>query len=283
MLGFDLLQFVSRNIDNVFIGRFIGPSALGIYTRAYFLMLQPLNITNQVLARVMFPVFSSIQHDLEFMRRAYLKSTRLVSFVIFPGIVYVFVMAGPLITVLMGEKWLEVAFLLQVFCVYAIIDTIGMSTAWIYKSIGRTDILFRWGIYSTIVIILSIIAGLNWGIKGVAVSYTCAFLVFLWIPGWYFAFRLINLKVGTMIRNLAPVFVLAVLAGLSMQFLKFSLEDKVSKWLLCLLVFMGGGVVYWFLAYLLDKKSFPFFQDLIKSLFRRVGFFRSKELNSARN
>ena len=276
LLGHDLLSFLSRNIDNVFIGRFLGPAALGIYSRAYFFMLQPINITSQVLARVMFPVFSKMQHDHNYIRSMYLKSTRLVAYFVFPAITYVFIMSYPLIEVLLGSKWLGVAPILQIFCVYSLIDTIGVTTTWIYKALGRTDTMFRWAIYSTIVIIASIIIGLNWGIQGVAISYTTGFLVFLWLPGWYFAFRLINLRPGRMLHNLLPVFAATMIAGIFMCSARYLLENSLPAWLLCMIVFASGFVFYFTISAYLDKPSFSFVKTIVHNIFKRLRPDKSK-------
>lgn len=263
LLGHDLLSFVSRNIDNLLIGKFLGAGALGIYSRAYFLMLQPINLTNQVLARVMFPVLTRLQGQPDEIRKAYLKSTRIVSFFVFPLVVYVFVMAEPLIRILLGEKWEEVAILLKIFSVYCLVDMIGVTTGWIYKSIGRTDVMFRWAMVSTAVIVTAIIIGMRWGVKGVAFSYTVSFLTLLWLPGWYICFRLIGLKVGTMLMNLFPVFISALLSGAFMyginQFFLVSVHPLVA----CLLVFLAGMIVYILLARVFNPDQIIFVRDLV--------------------
>lgn len=225
--GHELLNFVSRNADNLLIGKYIGAAALGFYSRAYFLMLQPINITNQVLARVMFPLLSKYQHDREQIKRIYLKSTGMIGYLLFPVIVYVWVMAEPLVYLLLGPQWTAVAAILRVFCLYCLVDSVGITTTWIYKSLGRTRQLFYWSIYSTLILLIAMGIGLQWGVLGVAWSYTLAFLVLLWLPGWWLAFRIIQLRIGDMLLNLIRPFVASLLSG---GITLLALQFTAAKW-----------------------------------------------------
>jgi PST family polysaccharide transporter len=276
LMGHDILSFISRNIDNLLIGRFLGAAALGIYSRAYFLMLQPVNLTSQVLARVMFPVFSRMQNDLDALKNTYIKSIRMVAFVVFPAIVYVMIMAEPLIVTLLGNKWIEVAPILQMFCIYALIDTIGITTGWIFKSLGRTDIMFRWAIYSTSITVAAIIIGLQWGIWGVALMYTLAFLIFLWIPGWWLAFRLIDLPLKIMLRNLAPAFVCTICSGLIMAGTYYFFLKSLPPILSCFVVLSIGIPSYWLFSYLMNKSALEYFHNIIRKGVQKIIHSRRK-------
>ena len=61
--GFAFLNYWARQADDLLIGRFMGEAALGLYSRAYALMLLPLTQLVPVASRVMFPVLSSSQDD----------------------------------------------------------------------------------------------------------------------------------------------------------------------------------------------------------------------------
>lgn len=274
LVGADLLNYAARNIDNFLIGKYIGVAALGIYSRAYFLMLQPLSITNQLIARVMFPLLVSFKNNFNELKRIYLKATRLIAFVVFPFITFAFVAAKPFILLLLGSKWIEVATLLRVFCIYCLVDTIGITTVWIYKATGHTHAMFKWGIYNAIIIISAILIGMQWGITGVAVSYTAAFLVFLWIPGWHFAYRIISLPVTDMLKNIAPVFLCCLPVGLLMFFVTSLLEDHTSNWAVCLTALSVGLLFYIFLSSYFIKESFAFIYKIaasrIEKLFRNA-------------
>ena len=57
VLGSNLLSYVTRNSDQVLIGRFLGQQSFGLYSLAYQLMLYPLQHVSSVIVRVLFPRF----------------------------------------------------------------------------------------------------------------------------------------------------------------------------------------------------------------------------------
>jgi len=56
-----VLDYTAGNIDNVLIGRFYGADALGIYSRAYSLLLVPVRQTDPPIAKIAIPVLSFLQ------------------------------------------------------------------------------------------------------------------------------------------------------------------------------------------------------------------------------
>jgi len=93
LMGFNVFNYWIRNLDNLLIGKFVGASDLGIYSRAYGLMLLPVSQLSRVTNRVMFPALSSIHTDIERSKSLYLKATRSIALVGFPTMVGLFVVA----------------------------------------------------------------------------------------------------------------------------------------------------------------------------------------------
>jgi len=71
--GFNILNFFSRNIDNVLIGKVSGEVALGLYGRAYNLMLVPISQINGAVSQVATPLLSRLIQDPQRYRNAYRK------------------------------------------------------------------------------------------------------------------------------------------------------------------------------------------------------------------
>jgi Membrane protein involved in the export of O-antigen and teichoic acid len=153
----------------------------------------------------MFPAFSAIQKDVERVKDVYLKSISVISLVTFPLTLGLLVVSQSFVLALFGDKWAEMIPILQVFCLLGLIQSIGTTVGWIYQSQGRTDIMFRWGLVSGSIFIISFVVGLRWGALGVAVAYTVANFL-LWYPSLLIPGRLKDLHVVTMLRRLAPTF-----------------------------------------------------------------------------
>jgi O-antigen/teichoic acid export membrane protein len=206
LLGFNVFNYWVRNIDDLLVGKVLGAGALGFYTLAYRWMLLPVSQVSLIITRVMFPVLSQMQHDRAAVRHVYLYATRLIALVAFPLMAGLLVVTEPFILTLYGEDWAPAVPVLQVLCLQGITQSVGTTVGWIYTSQGRTDLMFRWGMFSGVVLLSAFVIGLNWGILGVAVAYVVAGYTMLWYPSWKIPGRLIGLSFGDMLRNLASVF-----------------------------------------------------------------------------
>src|SRR5262249_27813876 len=153
------------------------------YQMAYTLMMYPLMNISSVVAQVLFPAFAQVQHDLERFRSAFIRSCMLVSVITFPIMLGLMVTADPFVRVILGSRWAPVIPLLVVFAPLGMLQSIFTMGGLIYNARGRTDWLLRWGILSSTVYVLSFFIGLRWGILGVAVSYTIAWMLLMY-PGF---------------------------------------------------------------------------------------------------
>lgn len=169
--GFNLLNYFARNLDNILIGKVWGEAALGLYGRAYNLMLTPVNQINAPVGHVAVPLLSKLAHDPARYRNAYRQILEKMLLVTMPGIVVLIVAAPSVVLLLFGPKWLEAAPILAALGVTALVQPANNSTGWLYVSQGRTRDLFRWGFIGTPLQVAAIVAGLPWGPMGVAISY----------------------------------------------------------------------------------------------------------------
>ncbi len=173
LTGFNIVNYFARNIDQLLIGKFLGAQALGLYSLAYRIMLYPLQNISIVVSRVMFPAFSKIQLDLENVRNIYLKMVKAISLITFPLMFGLFTIAPELINVILGPKWRAVVILIKIFCVCGMIQSICAISGNIFLSQGRADIPFKVGVIGAIIIFVCIAIGLQWGVLGVVLFYTC--------------------------------------------------------------------------------------------------------------
>ena len=72
LAGAHLLDYGGGNLDTLTVSRLDSAAVLGQYTRAYYLVFQPLsNYVGQALTNVLFAPLSRIQQDLGRLRDAY--------------------------------------------------------------------------------------------------------------------------------------------------------------------------------------------------------------------
>ncbi|HEY3175615.1 MAG TPA: MOP flippase family protein [Candidatus Polarisedimenticolia bacterium] len=209
LTGYQLLNFLSRNIDDILIGRFLGAEALGFYQMAYRVMMYPLQKVSGIVGRVSFPAFASMQDDTERIRRGYLRTVRYIALVTFPMMAAVMVAAPELTGVLFGPAWAPVASLIVVLSLAGMAGSIGTTVGSLFLSRGRSDLMLKWELVASTCYAAAIAFGLMWGLMGVAVSYTITALI-LWPISHVIANRLIDLPMKSFFHALVPQALLAV-------------------------------------------------------------------------
>jgi O-antigen/teichoic acid export membrane protein len=261
--GFQAVNYWSRNADNLLVGRFRGPRELGIYARAYQLMLLPLSQAGFVVNYVLYPALARIQHDHARLRRAYLRTVGVTALLAFPVTVGMFVIAPDLIRVMFGEKWAAVAPILRILCVAGLFQSISTSTGIIYQTQGRTDWLFRWGLLSSVIIVAGFAVGISWGAKGVAVAYAG-----LEAPLTYFSFsipgRLIGMTVADVVKAVWAPLGCALVMGVVVWLVRSGMPGSWSVYWRFSIDVAVGAVIYLGSIHVAKLSSYTELRNLLK-------------------
>lgn len=195
VLGTNLLNYASRNADNLLIGRFLGQGPLGYYALAYQIMLYPLAQVSGVIVKVLFPTLSRLQADPAGIRNAFLAALSVIALITFPMMMGLLIVSHDFILIVFGEKWLPMETVLRIFCAIGLLQSIGTTVGTIYLSTGRTRLMLRVSMYSTPLVVGSFAAGLPWGIEGVAIAYGLMTGILFFVL-MYIALGLIGLRLS---------------------------------------------------------------------------------------
>lgn len=168
----NLLAYLSRNADNLLIGRFVGATALGYYSWAYNLMMLPIHRFTQVLASAAFPALVHLQDDPGKLQRAWFRGVRLIGAVVIPCMVGLIILAPQVVVVVYGSQWLPAVPVLQVLCVNGMIQSLGRIDSTVLLALGKTRLRLKLTIVSVALAMLAFLLGLPYGILGVALAYT---------------------------------------------------------------------------------------------------------------
>ena len=269
LMGFRIVNYWASNIDNLLIGKYVSSAALGVYSRAFELMLLPVNQLSWMLSRVMFPALSVIQDDKEKIKEIFLRANRAIALLSFPMMSGLLVVAKPFILAIYGEKWEEVIPILQIFCFLGLPRSVGTTLGWIYLSQGRTDLQFIWGgLFSGLVRIAAIIIGLRWGAIGVAVALVLSRYLIIWYPAWAIAGRLINLTFAEMVKNLDSTFYCSAAMATGVFAAGFVLPMEWAHWVRLLVQVVFGIALYGVLIHLFRIRAYCELRELAAEQWR---------------
>jgi PST family polysaccharide transporter len=169
--GFNVMQYFARNADNALIGKVWGATELGLYSRAYQMLLMPMQQINAPLTAVAVPALSRLADSPERYRDAYLKILEKLVMITMPLCAFMIATSDWLVLFLAGPQWTATGPIFMLLGIAAIIQPVTKTAWWLFSTQGRSRDLFRWGVISAVIAVSSIIGGLPWGAKGVAATY----------------------------------------------------------------------------------------------------------------
>lgn len=194
--GFKIITYWARAADKLLVGKFIGVEALGLYSRASTLVLNPLHQMLSVLSPVMFPALSALGADVDRVRRAFLRAVECLTFLLFPATLGFVAVADVFTMGLLGPAWRDAILVSQILALVATTQSVTYPVGWIFTSQNRTDLLFWWGVAGSSVLVLSVAIGIVTGrIETVALAYLAGNLV-ITLPCLAAPGRLIGMTLG---------------------------------------------------------------------------------------
>jgi O-antigen/teichoic acid export membrane protein len=197
-LGVQLLTYISGNIDNVLIGRFLGSSALGLYSRASQLFRLPLQQVATPLTPVALPVLSRLKDDLRSFEAFAVRAQLILSYLL-GGVLFGFVCAAtPIVSIALGRQWGAAVPLLQILAVGGAFQAFGYVFYWIFLARGYTGLQLKWSLVGRSLMVLLLFVGIYWGMIGVAAAATLGQFL-LWLLMGLVALPKTGVRVGALI------------------------------------------------------------------------------------
>ena len=181
----NVLRYITGNFDNVLIGRVLGAGPLGIYTKSYGLLMLPIGQISGPMGSALLPGLSRLQHNPGEYGRLFIRAFRTISFVTVPLVVFSFALAGDIVLVLLGRKWLGVGPVFQLLAPAALFGAISFAPGWLCQSLGRARRQLHYALVAAPVCVAGFLIGIKWGIAGVALSYSITVSLLFWFYVWY--------------------------------------------------------------------------------------------------
>jgi O-antigen/teichoic acid export membrane protein len=200
LTGFDFINYFSRNADNILIGKFIGTDALGLYAKAYGLFMMPIVQIRGPLANVSIPVLSSLKDQPERYAKYYQRIIDIIATLAMPLTMYCLIEAGFLIRMLLGERWLGVVPVFRILAMAGLIQAVAGTRGFVLLSQGLSKRYFYWGLANAVVTVGSFVAGIPFGIEGVAAAYTAVNYLLL-LPSLFYCFRQTPVSVSMFLKS----------------------------------------------------------------------------------
>jgi O-antigen/teichoic acid export membrane protein len=203
MTGSAVFSYLIFQTDKLLIGRFIGDSALGLYSMAQRLLEVPLNFISQPIVKVLFPAFSGIQNDDTQIGLLYSRACSAIAFLTLPLLASLALLSEPFVSIVLSDKWRPAIPLITILALPTAIQCVAMTVGAIYMAKGKANWLFYWQVAAGSLTVIGMMAGLQFGLAGLATAYALV-IALLTYPAFAIPLRLIGLPAGTFFKSLLP-------------------------------------------------------------------------------
>ena len=259
--SFNLINYFARNSDKILVGRFCGSGILGLYSKAYNLLMLPISQICGPLTSVAVPALSRIQDDPKRYTSYYTKLILLISFISMPLMVFLAICSKSIIHVLLGKQWLGMSSIFQILAITAFIQPVSTTVGLVLLSLGQSGRFLRFGIFNSFVVVTSFAVGLRWGAIGVASAYAVANYLILFPTLWY-CFRMTPISIAIFLKAIARPIMASFIMALAMLLARLFLVRQLDIVAVCTNV--GIGFSAYFLVWFLMPGGIQTLRDFIR-------------------
>ncbi len=262
-MGSTLLDFFSREIDVLIIGKLLGADSLGVYSLAKQIVLKLYSIVNPIIINVLSPLMSAMQSDNQRLKKTYLRTVNYLAYINAPVYLFIIIAAKEILSIMYGVSYVNYYLVLALMSASYFFVSIGNPVGSLQIATGRTDLGFKWTIFRILLTIPVVFLGALISINAVALAYLLLNLLFI-VPSWFMQLKPmagITLKeillqyYKPLLLNILFLIIIFVFKGI--RFTNIALVGLIIKGLLTI-------IIYFMLFYVFDKKLMKEIFSLIK-------------------
>lgn len=261
---YSIVNYFSRNLDNLLTGKFLGDEALGYYDKAYKLMLYPINNFTQVINPVIHPILSEHKDNKEYIYQKYIQIVEILTLVGVYVSVICFFCAGEIIHILYGKQWDLSIQCFQILSLTICAQMVSSSVGAIYQSLDNTKMMFYSGLSYMAETVICIVGSLQFK-SIIALSYGVMIALFLkFIIEFYFLIKqCFNYSLLSFYKIFFPYIFIIIGCSLTLYFNSLLIEKKFNDFIS---IFEKGiiGTIAFLIMLLITKKIY-----IVKKLIKR--------------
>lgn len=267
LMSFNIINYLSKNIDRLIIGKVSGNTDVGNYNKAYQLTTYPLNYLTFVITPVLLPVLSAHQTNKEFIYNKYLKLVKLLSLMGIYVSIMCFFCSDEVTTIFYGSNWGIAAICFKWLSLSIWAQMINSSASVIFQILNNNKLQFKSAIYMLLLMIIFIvIGGKLGGIKGISIFIMIANNIQFIILTYFLIKLSFGFSILSYLKIFIPDLICAVILFVSLQIISlFYIPNIFLSVILKLII----SVIVFYFALSITRQLNVFIEILPKKLSER--------------
>jgi len=252
LTGLAIFSYIFLHMDVAIAGRYMSAVEIGLFAVGLQFALMPQKKLLPLLKQVAFPAFSKIQDQPERINAYILKAQKLSLLLTVPVFWGLASVVDLIIPIILGEKWIDAVLPTMIILLVMPLRFCEELFGPALKSQRKVKhMLINIGVM-TIIMLVSILLGIEYGAVGLA----CA-----WAGGFPIAFVIVVIRNSRLFNiqpwHIAKLFIAPCLAGIAMLSSVYLLKQYlIDISVVSLISQIGvGGITYLLVLYMLDKNS----------------------------
>lgn len=260
-----IINNICNNIQGLLIGRFYDPATMGYYSKAKSTEELASTSISHVMGQVTYPLYAEYQHDIPMLINAIKRITSTISYITFPMMLLLVLLAKPIFVLLYSERWLDSVPYFQILCLAGIAICLQGVNYQAIAAVGKSKVMFSWTLIKRAIGLGLVVGGLAaFGIKGLLIGMVMQSWL-IYIINAYQVHKHIGYKLFTQLLDLLPILILALASWAIAYCLVFIIPDchmyvlAVIRILVFMGAYLGGSILFKMESFKYVKETMPIF------------------------
>lgn len=265
LLVSSLIDTIYTNLRSLIIGKIYTPSILGFYNRGEQFPSFIVTNINGSIQSVMLPTLASYQENKQRVKDMTRRAIVTSSFIVFPMMIGLAVVAEPLVKILLTEKWLPCVPFLQIFCISYALYPIQTANLQAINALGRSDIFLKLEIIKKIIGIIILTITLFFGVYVIALGMMISAIIASFINS-YPNLNLLGYSYKEQWKDIMPSLLISSVMGVVVYSFKWI---HMATWLTLIIQICVGTILYVEMARIFKLECYTYLittiNDIIKN------------------
>ena len=255
-----LINTIYNNLTTLVVGRVYSPADVGYYNRGNGYANLPTQTVQDMALKVNYPILAKLGDDDEALIRAYKKLLSVPMYILYPMLIGLAVLGEPLITIMIGEKWLPCVRIMQVLCVgYMFSPLTHLNLNLLYVK-ARTDLVLKLELIKKPIAFLLLFASIPFGIIWMVIGK--AFYEFIAFSfNCYYTGKILDYGELKQLKVLAPIFLNAFIMG---GVVMLVMMPFTNPWVKIAVGFPTGVISYILFSIIIKDQNYEEVKNIIK-------------------
>ena len=262
--GVSVINVLYNLSPQLFLAKILDFASVGLYSRAASITQVFDKLVVQVLNPIIMPALVSRSKDTSSLRSVYLEAVELLSVVQWPFLLFIAIMAHPIILILLGQNWLEIVPLVRLLCVANLALFAASLSYPTLVATGSVHDALTSSLISLPPSLLVILCAAFFGVEAVAASAMLT-LPFQAAVALYFISRRLNLELRHLSSALAKSAVVTAITASGVVACAALIEARIVPNFVGLIAAGGVAALCWWLGLMVTG------HPLLHHLYRAAG------------